>query len=498
MQLPIRIDSCGTDTLQNQIIRQIQALIRHGQLRPGNALPSSRELSKQLGVSRNTVAEAYGHLLEEGYLYTRPAAGTFISDTLPEQAIATPAITTVPRSPSHQRTANLPLPYTGRGLPGLHRPMDRALRYDFSLGRVDSRLFPEKIWRRLTLECLGGAAERISEYNDPAGLPELRQLIANYLGPARGMVVSPEQILIVAGCQQGMNLAAHLFVGTNTPVVMEAPCYRGAAFLFESYGARIIPVPVDTLGLQVAALPEQGAKLACVTPSHQFPTGVTLSMERRLTLLEWASKRNVYLLEVDYDADFRYDDSPLPSLYALDRSSCTLYMSSFSHSIGPGLRLGYIVVPRSLIKAATTIKALIDNGQPWLEQAILTQFIREGGLLHHLKRIRQAYRSRRNALMSALRRCFPDGRVTGGDSGSHVVWHLPANLPAAAAMKTIARDCGVGVYPLVDRPAWFYQQMPDQETILLLGYTMLDEDQIHTAVEQLHAAVTTSGSNTSV
>lgn len=489
VQLTILIDSGSSETLQNQIIRQMQALIRDGQLRPGTPVPSSRALSKQLQVSRNTVAEAYGHLLEEGYLCTRRAIGTFISDTLPEDAIATRTNPLLSRSPSHRRAVNLPLPYTGRGLPGLHRPIDRALSHDFSLGKIDPKSFPDKTWRRLTLECLGGAAERMSEYNDPAGLPQLRQLIANYLGPARGMVVSPEQILVVGGCQQGMNLAAHLLVGSNTPVVMEAPCYRGAAFLFESYGARIIPVPVDDHGLRVSALPAQGAKLACITPSHQFPTGVTLSMDRRLALLDWACRQNAYLLEVDYDADFRYEDSPLPSLYALDRSGCTLYMSSFSHSIGPGLRLGYLVVPRSLIRAATTIKALIDNGQPWLEQAVLTQFIREGSLLHHLKRIRHTYRSRRDTLIAALQRCFPGSRVTGAESGSHVVWRLPPGLPPADELKAIAHANGVGVYPLGDSPSWFYEEYPDHDRILLLGYTLLGEDQINDAVERLRTAL---------
>nr|WP_282571451.1 PLP-dependent aminotransferase family protein [Methylonatrum kenyense] len=475
--------------MQNQIIRQMQALIRNKQLRPGSPVPSSRELSKQLHVSRNTVAEAYADLVDEGYLCSRRAIGTFISDTFPEDAIAARPGHSSSRSPSHRRAVNLPLPYTGRGKPGLHRPIDRALNHDFSLGKVDSGSFPAGTWRRLTLECLGGAAERISEYNDPAGLPELRQLIANYLGPARGMVVSPEQILIVGGCQQGMNLAAHLFLGTNTPVVVEAPCYRGAAFLFESYGARIIPVPVDDHGLRISALPDQGAKLACITPSHQFPTGVTLSMDRRLALLDWASRHNTYVLEVDYDADFRYEDSPLPSLYALDRAACTLYMSSFSHAIGPGLRLGYMVVPRNLIQAATTIKALTDNGQPWLEQAILAQFIREGGLLHHLKRIRQTYRLRRDALIDALHHYFPGSRVTGAESGSHVVWHLPPGLPPAEDLKAIAHSCGIGVYPLDDSPSWFHQDMADRDRILLLGYTVLTEQQINAAMGVLQAAL---------
>jgi GntR family transcriptional regulator/MocR family aminotransferase len=201
---------------------------------------------------------------------------------------------------------------------------------------------PKKLGARF-IDCLGGGAERMSQYNDPAGIRELRQLITSILGPARGMVVSTEQVLIVAGFQQGINLAAHLFIGTNTPVVMEAPCYRGAAFLFESYGAKLIPVPVDQHGIDVGRLPSGQVKLVYVTPSHQFPTGVTMPLHRRLALLEWAAQAGAYILEVDHEADYRYEGSPLPSLQALDRNACA-WSTPFTQSIGPGLRLGYVVV----------------------------------------------------------------------------------------------------------------------------------------------------------
>jgi GntR family transcriptional regulator/MocR family aminotransferase len=484
MQLPIRIDSHSQQTLQTQIVEQIHDLIRGGQLRPGSAVPSSRELSEQLHVSRNTVTEAYESLIAEGYLDTQRAVGTFVSKTVPDTSTAGEQ-QTPQRAPSHQRAVNLPLPYTGRGLPGLHKLGDRNLVYDFALGRTDAGSFPEKIWRRLIVDCLGGAAERMSEYNDPAGLPELRQLITNFLGPARGMVVSPEQVIIVAGCQQGLNLAAHLFVGTNTRVVVEAPCYRGAAFLFESYGGKIVPVPVDELGIDVGRLPEQPVKLAYVTPSHQFPTGVTLSLDRRIALLEWAARVGAYILEVDYDADFRYQDSPLPSLHALDRHRSVIYMSSFSRSIGPGLRLGYVVVPRELIRAATTIKALTDNGQPWLEQATLAQFIRDGSLVTHLKRIRYTYRRRRDALVRALHRHFGDVEISGTEAGMHLVWRLRRGLAPAQQFQAAAHAQGVGVYPLHDSPAYFYEHMEDWERILLLGYTLLSEEQIAQGIARL-------------
>jgi GntR family transcriptional regulator/MocR family aminotransferase len=269
VQLLIRIDSRSPRTLQAQIVEGFHDLIRDGRLRPGSEVPSSRELSEQLHVSRNTVVEAYELLIEEGYLYTQRAVGTFVAERVPDESLTVDTPQLLSRTPSHRRVVNLPLPYTGRGPPGLHAPDHRDVLYDFALGRTDPKSFPERIWRRLILDCLGGAAIGMSEYMDPAGLPELRQLITNFLGPARGMIVSAEQVIIVAGCQQGLNLAAHLFIGTRTRVAIEAPCYRGAAFLFESYGGKLLPVPVDRLGMDVARMPEPPVTLVCVTCGPQ-------------------------------------------------------------------------------------------------------------------------------------------------------------------------------------------------------------------------------------
>ncbi len=488
VQLPIRIDFKSPHTLQAQIVEQFHDLILGGRFPPGSEVPTSRELSEQLRVSRNTVVGAYERLIEEGYLYTQRAVGTFVTTTVPEDAIA--ARTQPPlRIPSHDRVITLPLPFTGRGPPGLYEAYPHMLPYDFALGRTDPKSFPDKIWRRLILDCLGGARARMSEYIDPAGLAELRQLITNYLGPARRMVVSPEQVIIVAGCQQGLNLAAHLFIGTDTRVAMESPCYRGAAFLFESYGAKLLPVPIDDLGIDVGRLPGPPVKLVYVTPSHQFPTGVTLSLDRRIALLEWAADVGAYILEVDYDADFRYEDSPLPSLQALDRHCCVIYMSSFSRSIGPGLRLGYVVVPRDLIRAATTLKALTDNGLPWLEQATLARFIRDGSLVTHLKRIRATYLRRRDTLIQALHRRFGEVEISGAESGMHLLWRLPRALPTAREVQLSARARGVGVYPLPDSPAYLYEDMEDCDRILLLGYTSLTEEQIEEGIAALAQAV---------
>lgn len=488
MQLPIRIDARSPHTLQGQIVAQFHDLIRGGRLRPGSEIPSSRELSEQLHVSRNTVVEAYEILVEEGYVTTQRAVGTFVAESIPDDSLAVGA-GRLPAGARQSIVTRPAPPCAGRGPPGLHAAEHCALPYDFALGRTDPKSFPERTWRRLILDCLGGAPDRMSEYMDPAGLPELRQLITNHLAPARGMVVSAEQVLMVAGCQQGLSIAAHLFLVSGARVAIEAPCYRGAAFLFESRGATLLPVPVDHLGVDVGRLPVPPVTLACVTPSHQFPTGVTLALDRRIALLEWAAGAGAYILEVDYDADFRYEDSPLPSLQALDRHGCVIYMSSFSRSIGPGLRLGYMVVPRALIGAATTVKALTDNGLPWLEQATLAAFIRDGSLANHLRRIRHTYRGRRDALIAALHRHFGEVDISGAECGEHLLWRLPRDLPPAQEVQAIARSRGVGVYCLRDSPAWLYEHMEDRDRILLLGYPALTEGPIGEGVAALAATL---------
>ncbi len=492
VHLPILVDPTLDSTLQAQIVAQMRALIEHHLLPPGAPVPATRDLGRQIGVSRNTVTAAYEELIAQGYLYTERAVGTFVAKTLPDTLIRSPDSIDDLRSGAEHRALNLPLPYGGRGLTGLHRPAQPGLAADFVFGRADPRSFPERIWRKLIVECLGGAAERMSEYSHPAGLPELRQLIVNHLATTRGMVASTEQLLLVAGFQQGIDLVAHLFVGTRTPVVMEAPTYRGAAFLFESYGAQVIPVAVDAHGVDVRQLPQRRVKLVYVTPSHQFPTGGTMPLHRRLALLEWAARNGAYILEIDYDADYRYEGAPLPTLQSLDRNGCVIYVNSFTRTLGPGLRIGYMLLPRDLVRTAVTIKSLMDNGLPWLEQATLAQFIRDGSYDTHLRRLRTAHEARRNALVGALRARLPEVRVQGADAGQHVLLRLPESCPPAVEVQAAARGFGTGVYPLSDSPVWFHELLPGHERCLMLGYGHLAEEQIERGIEGLAQALSPS------
>lgn len=484
LHLPLKLDASAAASLQSQLFEQIRDLILRGRLRPGAPMMATRALSHQLGVSRNTVLLAYERLIAEGYLQSRAAVGTFVSFDLPEDCLR--LNDPVRRGEAQGRQADRhPVSFVGRAQMVVN-PKRHKLAIDFWVGRPDNRSFPLKAWRRHVLRSLAAAGPELTEYGSPAGLYELRCAVAEYLGPARGITATPEQVIVVAGCQQALNIVARMFVRQGTPVVVESPCYQGAAYLFESYGARLLPVRVGPDGLDVAALPADPVGLAYVTPSHQYPLGVTLSLEGRLRLLEWAWRVGAYVVEDDYDSDFRYQGSPLTALKGLDTHGSVIYLGTFSKSIGAGLRVGYMVVPRELVEPATTVKALLDNGNPWLEQAALAEFIIGGGYANHLRRIRQTYLARRDCLIEALRHHFGDGiELAGLEGGMHLVWRLPADWMSAAELQAAAQSRGVGIYSLPSGAA--YEPRPSEYTdrTIMLGYSSLTERQIREGIARL-------------
>lgn len=488
VQIPVELDRKADEPLQLQLFAQIRGLVLSGRLRPGQPLPASRVLAEQLGVSRNTVVLAYDRLLSEGYLETRRGRGTFVSAAVPEQTLRIAAAAAdrlegearpIPRRPPVRafRAQAVVDPHRGR------------LFADFWLGRPDPGLFPLRLWRSLVLDHLAQTSVGLAEYGDPAGLPDLRRAIAERLGPTRGITVDPDQVIVTGGSQEALNVIARLLVDEGTPVVIENPTYQGAAFVFESYGARLVPVPVDAEGIDVDALPREPAALLYVTPSHQYPLGFTLSRERRLRLLDWARRTGARIVEDDYDSDFRYEGSPLIALKGLDQRGTVIYIGTFSKSLGAGLRLGFLVVPPDLASPAATVKALLDNGRPWMEQAVLAAFLRSDSFDHHLRRIRQCYRSRRDCLIEALRRHFGEIELSGVEGGMHLAWHLPAGLPPAPILEARARERGVGVYSLSGGAAWDFGGCRYTPSTLLFGYAAVPEAVIPAAVAQLAAVV---------
>jgi GntR family transcriptional regulator/MocR family aminotransferase len=479
-QLPLTIRRHDPVPLQSQICEQVRRLVSEGILAPGRRVPSTRALSEQLGVSRNTVTLAYELLISEGVLEVESSAGTMVSRRLPSAFVCAvrpgSIAAATPLAPRPQPA------FVGRG-PRV-QPRGEPLAYDFRLGQPDPELFPMTAWRRLIAERLGRAGPELVRYGDPAGLLSLRAAIATHLRLARGIECEPHQIIIVAGCQEGLNLVARLLLTPGAQAIVEDPCYEGAAAVLSSYGARLSPAAVDDEGLCVDRLP-RGSVLAYVTPSHQFPLGPTLSLERRLSLLEWASSTGAYLVEDDYDSDFRYEASPLVALYALDRASTTIYLGTFSKSIGAGLRLGYVVFPKVLASAATAAKALLDNGHPWLEQATAAEFLDSGNFERHLQRIRRRYAMRRDCLLYELERHFGRCRVDGAEGGMHLAWHLPAGTASALELQRRVEKRSVGIYSLAEAPVHRIGEIRNFDRIVLLGYPCLSEDRIVAAVEQI-------------
>lgn len=491
MQLPIVISRQQPRTLQGQIYEQVRALILNGRLKPGQPLPSSRALAAELEVSRNTVAIAYDRLITEGYLQTRAASNTFVGADLPEESILQNLRyeeVAPPAAPAARRVTRQSVAFQSPGQ-DLSRHGRAAVEIDFFVGRPDPESFPFAVWRRLLVRNLAAAETWMTEYGDPAGYAPLRRAIARHLGPARGIRAEPNQIIVTSGIQEALNIVARLFVRDGTPVATENPCYQGVFNVFKSYGARLVPVPVDGEGLVTAELPKKPVALLCVTPSHQFPTGYTLSLERRFRLLDWAAETGAYLVEDDYDSDFRYDGPPLTALAGLDARNMVIYLGTFSKSIGAGLRIGYLMVPPELVAPAVAAKSILDNGRGWLDQSVLADFLAEGHFVRHLRRIRMANKSRRDRLIAALAENFGDVVLAGRRGGMHVMWRLADTLPAAAEVETRARAVGVGIYALPSAASYDYGGCPYSERCMIIGYPALTEERIAEGIARLAQAL---------
>ena len=471
-------------SMQAQLVLRLRELILSGRLAPGTRMLASRELSRQFGISRNTVLLSYDRLIAEGYLEAHGSAGTFVTSSLPENSMGIGTRDRQTVSIDRSRPSTRPLSHRFAAPILYERPKDR-IPFDFRIGRPDASSFPLKRWRRLLDEKLVKAGKALTEYGNPAGLNELRKALVDHLRDARGIEADPDQVIVVGGCEEGLNIVARMLCPSGTKVYVETPCYQGVAFVFASYGAAVTPLPIDEEGLCLDSLPEERLGLVCVTPSHQFPIGVTMSLNRRLRLLDWARRNGAYVVEDDYDSDFRYTGSPLMALAALDHDGCVIYMGTFSKSIGAGLRIGYLVVPPELIGPARETKALINLGNPWLEQAVLAEFIASGSFAQHLRRVRKTYLQRRDVLISNLRDNFGDVDLLGEEGGMHLTWMLPERGPNARVVQNYCLSRDVGVYTIDDGPAFDFGQYPQRGRALFLGYPCLNEDEIRVAIRRL-------------
>jgi len=491
VSLPIPLSRDDELSLQEQIYRFIRDQILSGAYPTGLRLPSTRDLADSLQVSRTTALLSYEWLMSEGYIETHKGAGTFVCPVISSVVggeIAEPAQGARPGG----RTANAPrpaivVPYETPVLINHHTPRPPL---DFWYGQPDARQFPIKAWRRLICDKLMHVTGSLTGYNDQAGDPNLRGAIAEHLATTRGFVASPERILITAGAQEALSIVSRLLIREGVGVAIENPGYGAAATLFRSYGAALHPVPIDCDGIRPEALDSTPAQLIYTTPSHQFPTGVVMTLPRRQALLAWADSANAYVIEDDYDSEIIYDRPPIAALSALDQSGRVIYIGSFSKSLGAGIRIGFLVLPTELAGPAMAAKSLTSYGQSWLEQAALASFMLEGRFRTHLRRIRILYRARRDALIGALQRRFgADVAITGQDSGLHLIWTLPDSLPDGEQLASLARTVGVGLYTLGQVGAIDFGKTPTPERRLILGYAALSPNEIEIAVKKVAAAV---------
>ncbi len=489
MQIPIELRPDAHRTLQEQLFDAFVRHIEHGRLEPGMLMPATRQLACDLGVSRNTVASTYERLAAEGFIEARPPVGTFVS-LRPAKA---PAVLSPPQAPPNDRGDVPPRvrPVFAGAMHALSPPHGAAVEFDFWVGRPDPRLFPTETWRRLIERCLADDAHRgDGTYGEPAGLTRLRAAVARHVGATRAIACGADEVVITNGIQEGINIVARLLLGPGVAVGMESPGYAGAANVFISCGAQVVPVEVDDEGAVPGTLPPQCA-LMYLTPAHQYPCGVALSPRRRQQWLAWAARSGSWVIEDDYDSDFCYDGVPLPALKADDRTGLVVYLGTFSKSLAADLRLGYMIVPPELRRAAVTIKGLLTNGSPWLVQAAMAGFIESGEFVHHLRRVRKHYAARRDVLLAALGRVGGASAAAGVHAGMHLLWQAGDGMPPAAQIEQRALEAGVGVYGLRSGNAWIGEGCAEDrwQRSLLFGYAGLNEAQIRAAVERLAHAL---------
>ena len=435
----IQVDRTDGTPLFRQIYAQMRSAILQRTLRPGTKLPSTRDLAGRLSVSRNAVVAAYEQLLAEGYASGKIGAGTYIAADFPEPFVGAP--------PRKKRT---PPGRTGAQLPRSLEVLDVTTQDDaspFNLGRtlIDGRT--AALWRRLTARSLRIFNPRHLGYSNPQGMPQLCSQICDYLRAARAVRCAPAQVMVTAGTQQAIDLVIRFLGGDEKHVWVEDPGYPLTRQALVAAGATVHPVPVDENGIDVA----QGNRLAphaCavfVTPSHQFPTGVQLSMPRRLELLAWARDAGAWIVEDDYASEFRYGGRPLASLQGLDEEERVIYIGTLNKALFPGLRLGYAVLPHALVRPFVTARYLIDRQPSTLLQSMVADFMGEGHFTSHLRRTRAAYREQRDALVSALQRRLGGHLIAEPpDQGMHLVAYGRRGL-CDVAIERAARAQGVVV-----------------------------------------------------
>ncbi len=480
----IGLEPSSSTPLHRQLYEQVREAILCRRLRTGARLPSSRMLARELGVSRNTVLSAYEQLFAEGYLEAKGGSATRVAERLPDdilcvcaQARRGPPPAGAIRGPSRRGImicGACPRCCEDAGPP-------RPLR----VGLPAIEEFPSAVWARLVAHQWRHPSRHLSAYGHAAGYWPLRRAITGYLRESRGVRCAPEQVVVVAGSQQGLDLAGRVLLDPGDAVWMEDPGYFGAWKALAAAGARLVPVALDAEGIAVAgaAAADPTARMAYVTPSHQYPLGMVMSLARRLQLLDWARRAGAWILEDDYDSEYRYTGRPLAALQGLDTDGCVIYLGTFSKVLSPALRLGYLVAPPELVDTFLSAREAADQHSPMMEQAALAEFIAEGHYARHIRRMRMLYAERQEALVEAARALAGTLDVEPGEAGLHLVGWLAEGLNDRDAARGAAQQ-GVDSRPLSDCCL-----RPSPRGGLMLGYAAFTPKEIREAVRRLSVAL---------
>jgi GntR family transcriptional regulator / MocR family aminotransferase len=457
------IDRAARPTLQDQVARQIRERIRTGDLAPGDTLPSTRDLASELKVSRNTAVYAYERLISEGYLQSTPRAGVFVtpSITLPRESTQPAAPQTRTRqslSPQHPLSA--PRPF---------RPC-----------QPDVGLFPLLTWNRMRGRALRREGRNILHYQAScvAGFPALRENVATYLRDHRGVQCDSSQVVITSGSQQALFLLSMLLLKPRDQVFVEDPGYVEARLACRNAGARIIAGRIDEQGLTLPPTGTGKVTLVYTTPSRQFPTGVSMSLARRLALIDFAARTRSWIIEDDYDSELRYGAAPLPSLQSLDRSGRVIYTGTFSKVLFPSLRLGYVVVPHPLLDQFIELKHLSDDHLPLVDQATLALFLESGAFYSHIKRCRREYAARQTVFLDGFARTDLPFTFANTDGGMNVVGFLPEKSDDAAWSRVL-REAGFDV------PALSHYAIEPTRPGLVFGFTAFTEESLRSEFKRM-------------
>jgi GntR family transcriptional regulator/MocR family aminotransferase len=471
--MELHISLVGRKNLSGEIYRQLRRAIVERQLRPGDPLPPSRELARQLTVSRTTVTAVYDRLAGEGFVTSRVGAGTVVSEHL---------------ASARSRPKNKRIGDALRARPiwdaiRLPTVLAQPPHFDFRSGLPDAALFPHDAWRRLMARQLRSEARGPIVYDTPAGDRRLREAIARHIGISRGVETSADDVIVTNGTQQALDVVARVLLSPGDHIAVEDPGYRPARWAFAALGLRVRGVAVDRYGLDVDAIPRQ-ARAVYVTPSHQYPLGVSMTLPRRLALLAWADRHNTAIIEDDYDSEFRFGGRPIEPLRMLDTTGRVIYIGSFSKTLLPTLRLGFVVAPPSLREAVHKAKFVADWHTSTTIQAVLAHFIDGGGFARHIRKAREVYRARHRMIVEALARDFADHlKVVPSTTGLHIA--AVARTASADQISVVVRrasDTGVVVQEL----SRFGVDLPGPPG-LLLGYGTIPTASIEDGLRRLRS-----------